>query len=218
MDRHGRVVWLEASYNPITNNYGQLYKVVKFATVITDQINQENAIAQAADIAYKTSQQTDATAQHGNQVVQETIAVMRALATQMESAAEGIAALDKQSQVIGTIIKSISKIADQTNLLALNAAIEAARAGEQGRGFAVVADEVRQLASHTTKATEEIVGVVTQNQQLAERAVEIIENGKHQAQRGLELSGQAGNVIADIQDGAKKVLSSIEQFTNHLSN
>lgn len=216
IDRQGREVWLEASYNPISNMYGQLYKVVKFATVITDQIHQESAIAQAAEIAYTTSQQTDATARRGNDVVQEMIGVMRGLATQMESAAEGIADLDKQSQIIVNIIKNISKIADQTNLLALNAAIEAARAGDQGRGFAVVADEVRQLASHTTKATVEIVDVVTRNQQLAEGAVRIIENSKSQTQQGLDLSGQAGNVILEIQEGANKVLGAVEKFTNHL--
>ncbi len=216
IDRQGREVWLEASYNPISNMYGQLYKVVKFATVITAQIHQEKAIAQAAEIAYNTSLQTDNSARIGNETVQEMIGVMRKLANQMESATEDIAALDTQSQMIVNIIKNISKIADQTNLLALNAAIEAARAGEQGRGFAVVADEVRQLASHTTTATKEIVAVVTRNQQLAEGAVGIIEHSKRQAQQGLELSSQAGNVIQDIQEGAKKVLGAVEKFTHHL--
>ncbi len=217
VDSHGRIVWLEASYNPISDSHGQFYKIVKFATIITDQVNRELAVAQAADIAFSTSQHTDDAAKRGNTVVQETVSVMRELAAQMEAAAEGIAALDKQSQVIGTIIKSISSIADQTNLLALNAAIEAARAGEQGRGFAVVADEVRQLASRTSQATEEIVSVVVQNQKLAEQAVDIIENGKKQAVHGLELSAQAGNVIVEIQDGAQKVVSAVGQFANRLT-
>lgn len=217
LDSHGRAVWLEASYNPITDSHGQLYKVVKFATIVTDQVNRELAVSQAADIAFSTSRHTDDTAKRGNKVVQETVSVMRELAAQMEAAAEGIAALDKQSQIIGTIIKSISSIADQTNLLALNAAIEAARAGEQGRGFAVVADEVRQLASRTSQATEEIVGVVVQNQKLAEQAVDIIENGKKQAVQGLELSAQAGEVIVEIQDGAQKVVSAVGQFANRLT-
>ncbi|MCK7632761.1 methyl-accepting chemotaxis protein [Shewanella oncorhynchi] len=141
---------------------------------------------------------------------------MQELSEQMEDASAGIAALDKQSQIIGTIIKSISGIADQTNLLALNAAIEAARAGEQGRGFAVVADEVRHLASRTTKATVEIIDVVLQNQKLAEQAVKIIEQGKVQAHHALELSAQSGSVMVEIQDGAKKVVSAVGQFTNHL--
>lgn len=217
VDSHGRTVWLEASYNPITDSHGRLYKIVKFATVITDQVNHELAISQAADIAFSISQHTDTTAKRGSKVIQETVTVMRELAKQMEAAAEGIAALDKQSQIIGTIIKSISSIADQTNLLALNAAIEAARAGDQGRGFAVVADEVRQLASRTSVATEEIVSVVMQNQKLAEQAVDIIENGKQQAVQGFELSAQAGDVIVEIQDGAQKVVNAVGQFANKLA-
>ncbi|WP_288473082.1 methyl-accepting chemotaxis protein, partial [uncultured Pseudomonas sp.] len=98
------------------------------------------------------------------------------------------------------------------------AAIEAARAGEQGRGFAVVADEVRQLASRTSKATEEIVGVVQQNQQLAGEAVTVIENGRRQAEQGLELAGQAGQVIVEIQDGAQRVVGAVGRFARQLSN
>ena len=217
-DSHGRSVWLEASYNPISDAHDRLYKVVKFATVITDQVNREMAVSEAADIAYTTSQQTDASAKRGSSVVQETIGVMRELAVQMEAVVEGIAALDKQSQIIGSIVKNIGGIADQTNLLALNAAIEAARAGDQGRGFAVVADEVRQLASRTTKATEEIVDVVMQNQKLAEEAVRIINQGKRHAEQGLELSAQAGTVIIEIQDGAQKVVNAVGQFANRLSS
>lgn len=217
VDSHGRPVWLEASYNPITDAHDRLYKVVKFATVITEQVNNEIAVSEAASIAYGTSQHTDESARRGAQVVQQTVEVMRGLAGQMQQAAEGIAALDKQSQIIGSIIQSISSIADQTNLLALNAAIEAARAGEQGRGFAVVADEVRQLASRTSKATEEIVSVVQQNQKLAEQAVSVIENGKHQARQGLDLAAEAGSVIVEIQDGAQRVVNAVGQFANRLS-
>jgi methyl-accepting chemotaxis protein len=217
VDSRGHSVWLEASYNPITDSHDQLYKVVKFATVITDQVEREEAIAEAAKIAFTISQHTDAAARKGSTVVNETVDVMRALASQMELAVDGISALDKQSQVIGSIISAISSIADQTNLLALNAAIEAARAGEQGRGFAVVADEVRQLASRTSKATAEIVDVVQKNQKLAEQAVGVIEHGKKQAEQGLQLSGQAGEVIVEIQDGAKQVVNAVGQFANQIS-
>ncbi|SEP45110.1 methyl-accepting chemotaxis sensory transducer with Pas/Pac sensor [Pseudomonas sp. Snoq117.2] len=217
LDAQGRDVWLEASYNPVIDAHDRLYKVVKFATVITDQVQQEQAVSEAASVAFETSQHTDDTARKGAAVAQQTVEVMRALATQMQEAVKGIEALDNQSQVIGTIIKTISGIAEQTNLLALNAAIEAARAGEQGRGFAVVADEVRQLASRTSKATEEIVGVVQQNQQLAGEAVTVIENGRRQAEQGLELAGQAGQVIVEIQDGAQRVVGAVGRFAQHLS-
>ena len=218
VDQHGRIVWLEASYNPVLDANEKLYKVVKFATVITDQVNQEQAVAEAANIAYSTSLQTDSTAQRGTRVVTEAVNVMRDLSRHMQTAGEGIEALNEQSQVIGTIVKTISGSAEQTNLLALNAAIEAARAGEQGRGFAVVADEVRQLASRTSQATEEIVGVVRQNQDMARNAVALMTDGKLQAEQGLALAAEAGTVIVEIQDGAQKVVNAVGQFANQLSS
>jgi methyl-accepting chemotaxis protein len=218
VDSHGRTVWLEASYNPVVDANDKLYKVVKFATVITDQVNREQAVADAASIAYSTSQQTDSTAQRGTTVVTEAVNVMRDLSRHMQAAGEGIEALNEQSQVIGTIVKTISGIAEQTNLLALNAAIEAARAGEQGRGFAVVADEVRQLASRTSQATEEIVTVVRQNQEMARNAVALMTDGKLQAEQGLALAAEAGTVIVEIQDGAQKVVNAVGQFANQLSH
>ena len=217
IDAHGRTVWLEASYNPIIDAHDVLYKVVKFATVITDQVNQEIAVAQAADIAYNTSLGTDASARKATEVVTQTVNVMRGLEGSMQDAAQGIQALDTQSRVIGSIIKTISDIAGQTNLLALNAAIEAARAGEQGRGFAVVADEVRQLASRTSTATDEIAKVVQQNEQLAQAAVDIIDTSKRQAEQGLTLAAETGSVIVEIQDGAKKVVDAVGQFSSQLN-
>ena len=218
VDRHGNEVWLEASYNPISNDFGELYKVMKFATVITEQVNREHAISQAAEIAYGTSTETDKLAQQGAEVLQNTMTVMNELAQQMEQAAQEISALDKQSQQIAAIVQSISSIAEQTNLLALNAAIEAARAGEQGRGFAVVADEVRQLASRTSKATEEIVEVVNNNQSLTQNTVKVIEQGKVKAEQGVSLSNESGQVMEDIQHGAQQVVDAVGQFANQLNH
>ncbi len=216
IDSAGRTVWLEASYNPIVDQDNRLYKVVKFATVITEQVNQEAAVVHAANTAYSISQQTDASANKGANVVSQTVAVMQRIARQMQEASEGIEALDKQSQLISTIIQTIRSIADQTNLLALNAAIEAARAGEQGRGFAVVADEVRQLAGRTSQATEEIVDVVQRNQSLAQQAVSSMASSRQQAEQGLNLANEAGTVIVEIQEGAKQVVQAVEQFANQL--
>ncbi|XKV50780.1 PAS domain-containing methyl-accepting chemotaxis protein [Pseudomonas sp. nanlin1] len=217
VDSRGQTVWLEASYNPVIDANDRLYKVVKFATVITDQVNRDQAVSSAASVAYGISVQTDTVAQKGAEVVGETVEVLRDLAKSMQEATVGIEALDKQSQLIGTIIKTISAIASQTNLLALNAAIEAARAGEQGRGFAVVADEVRQLASRTSSATEEITNVVQQNQQLASQAVTLMGTGRRHADEGLILAGEAGSAILEIRDGAQKVVDAIGQFANQFS-
>ncbi|BES70050.1 methyl-accepting chemotaxis protein [Marinobacter nanhaiticus D15-8W] len=216
VDKFGNEVWLEASYNPLKNSRGEYYKVVKFATVITDQVMQEREVANAAGVAYETSKATDASTKRGIEVMQGTAGVMQKLAEQMTKATEGISALDQQSQKINSIIQSISGIADQTNLLALNAAIEAARAGDQGRGFAVVADEVRQLAQRTSAATEEIVGVVGQNQQMTSHAVSIIETGKKQAEEVNQMVDEASSVINDIQEAAQQVVDAVSRFADRL--
>ncbi|HEX8543122.1 MAG TPA: PAS domain-containing methyl-accepting chemotaxis protein [Pseudomonas sp.] len=216
VDSSGRVVWLEATYNPVHDTQGKLYKVVKFATVVTDQVDREAEVADAAGIAFEISQQTDLSAQRGATVVQETVQTMRQISQEMQSASEGIEALGKQSLLISSIVQTIGGIAQQTNLLALNAAIEAARAGEQGRGFAVVADEVRQLAGRTSAATEEIVSVVQQNQALVDEAVRGMANSRGQAEQGLGLANDAGAVIVEIQEGAKQVVNAVGRFANQL--
>ena len=187
VDRNGREVWLEATYNPVHDTEGNLYKVVKFANVVTDQVMREAEVRQAAGVAYDISLQTDVSAERGASVVKDTLVTMQKITDQVQSATDGIEALGKQSLLISSIVQTIGGIAAQTNLLALNAAIEAARAGDQGRGFAVVADEVRQLAARTSTATDEIVNVVQQNQALADEAVRNMFASREQAVQGLGL-------------------------------
>ncbi|WAJ72499.1 methyl-accepting chemotaxis protein (plasmid) [Catenovulum adriaticum] len=179
-------------------------------------MNQENAISEAAQVAYSVSQKTDTHAKQGREVIDSTISTMELLSEQMNLAGQSISELDSQSHKVTDLVKSISGIADQTNLLALNAAIEAARAGEQGRGFAVVADEVRQLASRTNVATEEIVSVVAENQKLTAQAVKIIEESQVKAEGALKLSNESGGVFNHIQTGAQEVVNAIGQFTQKL--
>ncbi|MFP6851272.1 MAG: PAS domain-containing methyl-accepting chemotaxis protein [Pseudomonas sp.] len=216
IDSGGRVVWLEATYNPVRDAQDKLYKVVKFATLVTEQVEREAEVSQAASVAFEISQQTDLSAQRGAAVVQDTVLTMRKISEEMQSASTGIEALGKQSLLISSIVQTIGGIAQQTNLLALNAAIEAARAGEQGRGFAVVADEVRQLAGRTSTATEEIVSVVQQNQALVDETVRDMASSRGQAEQGLQLANEAGAVIVEIQDGARQVVAAVERFANQL--
>lgn len=217
IDSRGQTVWLEATYNPVYDTEGTLCKVVKFATVVTDQVAREQEVSGAAQTAFEISQQTDVSAQRGAVVVNDTMHTMRKIAVDMQAASGGVEALGKQSLLISSIIQTISSIAQQTNLLALNAAIEAARAGEQGRGFAVVADEVRQLAGRTSTATEEIASVVLQNQKLVDETVAEMTNSKSQAEQGLELATQAGQVIVEIQEGAKRVVDAVGRFATQVA-
>nr|WP_314493147.1 PAS domain-containing methyl-accepting chemotaxis protein [uncultured Pseudomonas sp.] len=216
LDSRGREVWLEASYNPVNDAEGNLVRVVKFASVVTDQVQRENEVRRAAQMALEVSNRTDVSASEGASVVDQAVSTMQSVSQQMQSAAVTIEALGKQSVVISSIVQTIGGIASQTNLLALNAAIEAARAGDQGRGFAVVADEVRQLAARTSKATEEIVGVVAQNQTLASQAIVEIENSQSSAALGLSFASQAGTSISDIKEGARRVVQAISQVNQDL--
>ncbi|MBA4406870.1 hypothetical protein C0389_06310 [bacterium] len=150
-------------------------------------------------------------AKEGGRVVSETIEGMNRVAEVVQKSAETVQALGKSSDQIGEIIQVIDDIADQTNLLALNAAIEAARAGEQGRGFAVVADEVRKLAERTTKATKEIATMIKQIQKDTVGAVVSMKLGTEEVEKGKALANKAGQSLTAIIQGSEEVVNLVTQ-------
>jgi methyl-accepting chemotaxis protein len=164
----------------------------------------DEMVHSVADVAQQTQNAAEAAgsagmrAQTGGQVVLQTVEEIKTIAEQVESSASSIKSLGTKSEQIGQIIGVISDIADQTNLLALNAAIEAARAGEQGRGFAVVADEVRKLAERTRQATEEVAKSIKDIQAEMQTAVSGIETGRARVQSGVKLASEAGSALETI--------------------
>ncbi|MBJ6802734.1 methyl-accepting chemotaxis protein [Geomonas propionica] len=169
-------------------------------------------IAQNCVRAAEASRQSSESAAQGGHVVQETIAGMVRIAERVKDSAGTVESLGARSEQIGDIIATIEDIADQTNLLALNAAIEAARAGEQGRGFAVVADEVRALAERTTRATKEIGNMIKAIQDETKAAVSAMEEGVVEVEKGTESSQQSGEALQMILQQIGEVSMQVNQI------
>lgn len=178
---------------------------------LTEQMQQG---AQAARSFANVAQGTVQSSHEGSRRIQEAMMGMGQIAFVVAQSAETIRTLGESSNQIGEIVQVINEIADQTNLLALNAAIEAARAGEQGRGFAVVADEVRKLAERTTKATKEIAVMIKRIQNDTQQAVATIGRGTGEVERGTQLVQEAGESFMIARDNATKGAEAYEQIAS----
>ena len=168
--------------------------------VVEEMVSSVKAVSNNANSASEAANEADKPAKDGREIVTKTVASINGLAEEVERAGEVIRKLEADTGNVGTILDVIKGIAEQTNLLALNAAIEAARAGEQGRGFAVVADEVRTLASRTQDSTQEIQKVIEELQTAARSAVEVMGQSKQRAQASVEHAAQTGESLAAITE------------------
>ena len=212
LDKQGNKVWLEASYNPIFDEQNKVIKVVKLASDISARVLAQMAIQNAAEVAHTTSIQTAKVSESGVKILQDTVSTSNQIINEITASTDLIEQLNSQSENIAKIVTTIASIADQTNLLALNAAIEAARAGEHGRGFAVVADEVRTLASRTSTSTVEIEAMVAQNSELTRKAKDSMGSIRGYSSESAELISQASDIIDEILTGAEHVSSTVNKL------
>ena len=184
------------------------------ATAINEMAATVQEVAQSASSAADEARQADADARTGSERVNSSLISIRDLAQDVGRAAEVIHKLETEAEGVGSVLDVIRGIAEQTNLLALNAAIEAARAGEQGRGFAVVADEVRTLASRTQQSTTEIQGMIEKLQCGARNAVSVMDAGREKAQASVERAESAGSSLIEIT----KAVASISSMNTQIAS
>lgn len=204
---------LNASEEVAKRSRAQSESASSMAAAVEEMTVSIDQVADNAREAHGISLQSDELSDKGTQIIQGAASEMTRIAQAVRSSASVIEELGQQSKQISSIVNTIREIADQTNLLALNAAIEAARAGEQGRGFAVVADEVRKLAERTSRSTAEITVMVEKIQTGTRDAVTSMEAGVTQAGRGVELAGQAESSINEIRGGARQVVSVVDNIS-----
>lgn len=190
----------------------QTQKAAQVATAAEQMSATVVEVAKNASGASEAAKDANKAAHKGGEIVKRTVEGMDGIAKSVQESASVIGELGSRSSEIGKIVKVIDDIADQTNLLALNAAIEAARAGEQGRGFAVVADEVRKLAERTTKATKEIGEMIKAIQEETKKAVLSMEAGTKEVEIEVKLAKEAGEALGEIIESVDRVTGMIQQI------
>lgn len=209
----------------VANGTQEQEKAVARAATITTQITESiQHVASNAQTSAKGALETGEIARSGAQTVEETVKSMQSIKAKVGQSAEKVQEMGKRSNEIGAIVETIDEIASQTNLLALNAAIEAARAGEQGKGFAVVADEVRKLAERSSGATREIGNLVHGIQQTVAEAVSAMKAGAKEVENGVVCANQSGEALYNILSAVEVVnrqvneIASAAQDINHASD
>lgn len=209
---------LSSSSNQVaTSSSSQSEATSSMAAAIEQMTVSINHVSDSAHQAVDISHQSGKLSSEGGEIISKATSEMSKIEETVRHTAQAIEELDQQSNQISSIVQVIKEVADQTNLLALNAAIEAARAGEQGRGFAVVADEVRKLAERTTKATEEITQMIDSMQHSAKAAVSTMETAVDQVSGGVALANQAGSAIVQIKEGAEQVVGVVNDISSALA-
>ncbi|MGR4041999.1 methyl-accepting chemotaxis protein [Pseudomonas sp. JDS08PS003] len=191
----------------------QSHSASSMAATVEELTVSINHVADNAGDAHALSSESGRQSEEGGSVIQDTLGSMRLIAETVQASASQIGELGQHAEQISSIVSVIKGIAEQTNLLALNAAIEAARAGEQGRGFAVVADEVRLLAQRTANSTQEITEMVDKIQMGTREAVSSMDVGVNQVKSGVELAQQAGEAIVNIRTSSGNVVRVVDQIS-----
>ncbi|MEF1230812.1 methyl-accepting chemotaxis protein, partial [Vibrio fortis] len=177
----------------------QREQTANVATAMTEMSHSVQEVANSAQSSLTMVQQVESASESGRQIMNTNISTINQLETRLNESVVAVGELQQMSSQIGSILDVIRGIAEQTNLLALNAAIEAARAGEQGRGFAVVADEVRVLAQKTTQSTSEIETMISNLQSSSKTAGNVIESCMNDMEMSVEQASNANSAMEEIQ-------------------
>ena len=206
-----------ASNKVSVSSQSQSDAATSMAAASEEMLSSIQSVAENSKRTYDIANKSTGLSSHGETTVKDAATEMSKIADAVNISSASINKLGDESKQISDIVNTIKEIADQTNLLALNAAIEAARAGEQGRGFAVVADEVRKLAERTSKSTLEISSMIEKIQAETTEAVTGMQEGNERVNGGVARAQQAGESMAAIREGATQVLEAVSEITSALS-